>query len=210
MRSLDVELNTLEAILARRSVRSYTAEEIDRTTVRVLLEAAIRAPTAEHKEPWAFVVVQDRPLLQQLSDRAKPVFMDEVRRSQRHAAGHGFELFANPGFNVFYDAGTLIIICAKFNGPFSAADCWLAAENLMLAACAMGLGTCVIGAAQSALNQPDIKAELNIPGEFVAVAPLIVGYARGEVAPATRKEPVILNYLSQPRADSMSTTVENR
>lgn len=208
MRSLDVELNTLEAILARRSVRSYTTEEVDRATVRVLLEAAIRAPTAEHKEPWAFVVIQDRLLLQQLSDRAKPIFMDEIGRFQGHA-GHA-DLFTTSGFNVFYDAGTLIVICAKSNGPFNAADCWLAAENLILAACAMGLGTCVIGAAQPALNHPEMKAELNIPREFLAVAPIIVGYARGEVAPTTRKEPLILSYLSQSRADPMSTAMENR
>jgi nitroreductase len=47
---------------------------------------------------------------------------------------------------------------------------WLAAENLMLAAHAMGLGTCVIGSAVPALNTPKSKAELNIPSECTAIA----------------------------------------
>lgn len=90
--------------------------------------------------------------------------------------------FANPEFCVFYDAGTLIVICAKPMGPFAVADCWLAAENLMLAACAMGLGTCCIGSAVPALNTVDAKAELGIPLDVTAVAPIIVGVPSGSIA----------------------------
>ena len=76
---------------------------------------------------------------------------------------------------MFYDAGTLIAIGAKPLGPFVVADCWLAAENLMLAACALGLGTCCIGAAVGALNSPDTKSELAIPSDVEIVAPIVVG-----------------------------------
>lgn len=190
-----MEMNVFETILARRSVRSYTRKEVDRTTVRTLLEAAVHAPTAVHEEPWAFVIIQDRQVLQQLSDRAKPLFAEELRRSGLERAGHAPDIFASPDFNIFYDSGTLIIICAKPMGPFVAADCWLAAENLMLAACAMGLGTCVIGASLPALNIPEVKAQFGIPDEFSAIAPIIVGHPHGETAPTPRKEPLILTYL---------------
>lgn len=63
------------------------------------------------------------------------------------------------------------------------ADCWLAAENLLLAAYAQGLGTCVIGFAVSALNTPEWKAELKIPAEMTAVAPMIVGVPAGVTPP---------------------------
>ena len=78
------------------------------------------------------------------------------------------------------------------SGPFVAADCWLAAENLMLAACARGLGTCVIGFAVSALNTPEWKTELKIPVEMNAIAPIIVGVPVGETALVPRKQPEIV------------------
>lgn len=73
-----------------------------------------------------------------------------------------------------------------------AADCWLAAENLMLAATSLELGTCVIGLAVSALNTPVWKKELGIPQGMVAYAPIIVGTPSGEVPPVPRKEPEIV------------------
>ena len=56
----------------------------------------------------------------------------------------------------------------------------------------MGLGFCVIGFAVSALNTPEIKAELGIPAECSAIAPIIVGVPSGETPRTTRKEPEIL------------------
>src|SRR5512146_2180876 len=49
-------LSALDAIYVRRSVRSYTSERLDRSTVEALLDAAIQAPTAMHEEPWTFAV----------------------------------------------------------------------------------------------------------------------------------------------------------
>jgi nitroreductase len=72
------------------------------------------------------------------------------------------------------------------------ADCWLAAENLMLAAYGLGLGTCCIGFAVPVLNTPEVKTELGIPPEASAVAPIIVGVAREKPVPVSRKPPEIL------------------
>lgn len=186
------DLNVLETILARRSVRSYHGGDLDRKVVRTLLEAAVRAPTAVHQEPWAFVIVQDRQLMHGLSELAKPLFTEETRRVGIEGSGHAFDVFDSPDFNVFYDAGTLIVICAPTVGAFAAADCWLAAENLMLAACAMGLGTCIIGSALPALGVPEIKTQLGIPAEYSAIAPIIVGLPRGVTPATSRREPLVL------------------
>jgi nitroreductase len=184
--------NVFEAILARRSVRDYTPDIPDRNTVLTLLEAAVRAPTAMHDEPWAFVVIQNRQVLKQLSDRAKPIFIEEVQQRDSQGTLHSFEHFDKPDFNLFHGAGTLIVICAKPLGLFVVADCWLAAENLMLAACDMGLGSCVIGSSASMLNIHKVKTELGIPDEYTAIAPIVVGVAREETAATPRKEPLIL------------------
>ena len=118
--------------------------------------------------------------------------MEEVHRAHLDRGDHALDMFERPDFNIFYNAGTLIVICAKATGLFVVADCWLAAQNLMLAAYAMGLGTCVIGSAVSGLNTPQIKDELGIPFEVSAIAPIIVGVP-ADASPANpRKEPRIL------------------
>jgi nitroreductase len=185
-------MTVIDAIYDRRSVRSYAPEHIRPETLRALLAAAVRAPTAVHEEPWAFVIVQDPGVLKRLSDTAKPLFSEEVYRSHLDRGGHSLDHFAQPDFNIFYNASTLIVICAKPKGPFVVADCWLAAENLMLAACAMGLGTCVIGSAVPGLNTPEMKALLGISSELTPVAPIIVGVPSGETERTGRKEPEIL------------------
>lgn len=185
-------MSLMDAIYERRSVRSYAPQRLDQAIIRTLLAAAVRAPTAVHEEPWAFVVIQDTNVLKRLSDRAKGLFAEEAHRAHLDRGGHALDVFTRPDFNVFYNASTLIVICGKPMGPFVAADCWLAAENLMLAACALGLGSCVIGSAVSALNSPELKIELGIPAEISAVAPIIVGVPSGETPLTSRKEPQVL------------------
>ncbi|HTT08043.1 MAG TPA: nitroreductase family protein [Gammaproteobacteria bacterium] len=181
-----------DAIQQRRSVRSYTADKLDRDTIDALLKAAVRAPTAVHQEPWSFVVVQNPKTLRRLSDRSKALFLEEAHRTHLDRGGHALDVFEKPDFNIFYNAGTLIVICGPESGPFVVADCWLAAENMMLAACAMGLGTCVIGSAVTGLNTPEIRAELGIPAGMRAVAPIIVGVPGDKGSATSRKEPRIL------------------
>ena len=179
---LERPLSALDTIFTRRSVRAYTSQQIDKSTVRALLDAAVQAPTALYAEPWVFAIVQDRETLKRISERAKGSWASEAAhyRELHPAADPALaaafaERFASPDFCIFYDASTLIVICAKPVGPFVVADCWLAAENLMLAACALGLGTCCIGSALPALNSPETKAELGIPAHVEAIAPIIVG-----------------------------------
>jgi nitroreductase len=169
----------LKNIYARHSVRAYAQTPVDNATIQILLDAAVHAPTAMHEEPWAFVVVQAPALLQRVSDLAKPIFAEDVRYRNAHGTGHSFEHFTRADFNIFYNANTLIVICAKPSGPFIVADCWLAAENLMLAAQAIGLGSCVIGSAVAALNIHKMKSTLGIPDEYSAIAPIVVGIPSG-------------------------------
>ena len=187
-------LSVMDAIYERRSVRSYLPTTVDRALIRGLLDAAVQAPTAVHEEPWAFAVIQDRATLKRLSDNALRAL--EGREHGVHLPGAGSRHFTLPD-NVFYDAGTLIVIYGKPLGPFVAADCWLAAQNLMLAARAMGLGTCVIGLAAAALNDPGWKKELKIPPELTAYAPIVVGVPAAR-APATgRREPEVLSWRTE-------------
>ena len=190
------EKSIFETILARRSVRRFKTKKVDRSTIGNLLEAAVRAPTAIHQEPWAFVIIQDKHMLKNLSDQAKPVFLAEIHQHRSEHPDHNLDVFDHPDFNIFYNANTLIVICGKTSSPFFTADCWLAAENLMLAACAMDLGSCVIGSAIPAFNVPAVRAKLKIPDGFSVVAPIILGYPDEDIAPALRKSPVVFSNIS--------------
>ena len=203
---LERSLSALDAIFTRRSVRAYTDAALDQATIRSLLDAAVQAPTAVHAEPWGFVVIQDKAVLKRLSDRAKGRWTEEVSHYRDlhpdgdPEMGRAFaERIADPEFCLFYDAGTLLVICATTRGPFAAVDCWLAAGTLMLAANALGLGTCCIGSAIPVLNSPETKAELGIPLEVEAVAPIIVGVARESAQPVSRRAPQVLSWIRASR-----------
>src|SRR5690606_34792420 len=95
----------MQAISERRSVRAYKPDLVSRDAVIDLLRAAVKAPTAMNEEPWAFVVIQNREIMDELSMSARAT-IDTARR------GH-LDSFFSKDFDIFYKAGTLVIICAS-------------------------------------------------------------------------------------------------
>jgi nitroreductase len=139
-----------EAIYSRRAVREYTAEPVDEKTIRELIDAAIQAPSAVNQQPWSFCVVRDQAVLARISSEAKAHML---RTSPAALLPHFQERLSNPAFNIFYHAPVLVLISSATESPWAVENCSLAAENLMLAARAAGLGTCWIGFAQKWLEQ---------------------------------------------------------
>lgn len=187
-------MSVLDAIYRRRAVRDYKPEPIDRETIEALLDAAVHAPTAMHIEPWSFVVIQDKDLLNKLSDKTKEMLLKEIEGQTSAPAQKKRAYATDPNFNVFYNAKTLILICAKSEDISNKADCWLAAQNLMLAACANGLGTCVIGLAIGLFNTPEVKEYLGIPANVSPAAPILLGIPAGDTPNVPRKPPEILSW----------------
>ncbi len=186
-------LPVMDAIYSRRSVRDYSPAVVSQASIHVLLYAAVQAPTAMHEEPWAFAVIQDRAMLDRLSETAKQtLWLQAQGEGNSGLARRSVTMISDPAFNVFYNAGTLIVIYGKTQGPFTAADCWLAAENLMLAACAAGLGSCMIGLAAPALNTPEWKKRLDVPDGMTAYAPILIGYPAEQPPPPSRKPPELI------------------
>ena len=95
------------------------------------------------------------------------------------------------GFDIFYGAPALIVISSVVDNQWAIENCALAAQNLMLAACAEGLGTCWIGFAQMWLVTPEGKAVLGVPSVYVPVAPIIVGHPKAPPPPVPRKPPEV-------------------
>jgi len=201
MLALPAAMSLADAIASQHAVRRYSPQPVDPEQIAALLQAAVRAPTAMHAEPWRFVVVQDRTMLKRFSEQAKQMLItqaDALREVYDTAAVPDAGTFArfltDPDSNLFYDAGTLIVICARLMNSFAAGDCWLAAQNLMLTATGMGLGTCCIGSAMPVLNAREIKSELKIPSDHTAVVAVIVGFSAEPPRLGLRKAPVVLSW----------------
>lgn len=179
-----------DAISGRRSIRNYTAAAVEKPVIEQLLKAAVQAPSATNSQPWAFAVIQDTNLLQQLSDQAKAFLLKQPL--QDPALENYRSLLTNPQFNIFYNAGTLIIIYARQIRLNAVENCSLAAQNLMLTAHGLGLGTCWIGFATPYLNQPEAKQQLEIPAAYTAIAPMITGYPQTVPAAKEKQPPEII------------------
>ena len=180
-----MEINA--AIYGRRSVREYASQAIEEQTIRDLIDAAVHAPNAVNQQPWTFTVVRDQAVLGRISRDAKS-HMLATMPPDRHSA-HFRSRLTDPNFHIFYHAPVLILISATEQGSWIVEDCALAAENLMLAAYAAGLGTCWIGFAQGFLNTSDGKKLLDLPKAWVPVAPIIVGRPKSIPVDIPRKAP---------------------
>lgn len=182
-------MDVLTAIYDRRAVRGYTQQPVAKPMLQTLIDAAVQAPSAMNLQPWSFVVIAGRERLLRLSHEAKQHLLTTM------APGSLLERFkerlADPSFDIFCGAPTLIVISATFSEPGAGEDCALAAQNLMLAAHANGLGTCWIGFARPWLNLPATKAESHIPLEHAPVAPIVVGYPARQPEPPGRHAPKI-------------------
>ncbi len=141
-------------------------------------------------QPWRFIVICGRERLLKLSEDAKAHILKTMPK------GSPLERYkvrlSEPAFDIFYGAPALVIVAATSDESGACEDCALAAQNLMLAAHAMGLGTCWIGFARPWLNEPAAKAEIGIPETLWPVAPVIVGHPKGQPERHPRRAPDII------------------
>lgn len=178
-----------EAIRTRRSVRSYEDRPVAHELLAKVIEEAVWAPSGVNMQPWTFVIVEGREALAACSAAAKAQLAAEALR--RPDLGPLRGMLEAPDFNMFYDAPALVVICATTPDEMAMKDCCLAAQTLMLAARGAGLGTCWIGFAEQWLASPDGMRRLGIPVGARPVAPIIIGYPRGEAHAPERRPPEI-------------------
>ncbi|MGC8849300.1 MAG: nitroreductase family protein [Candidatus Bathyarchaeia archaeon] len=147
-------MDFFDVVKSRRSVRSYAPTPISNEDLIRILEAGILAPSAGSKQPWHFIVVVDR----------------EKRVRIAKGCRYGRFLAESPA---------VIVGCGdrEASPKWYAIDTAIAMEHMVLAATALGLGTCWIGS----FNGEDIRMLLEIPRRFEIVALLAVGYPRGKL-----------------------------
>lgn len=182
-----------EAIYQRRAVRDYRGASVPKEMIEAVIRAAVQAPSAMNQQPWAFAVFQGRERLAGWSARAKQHFPAPASSPSTNDELHGLQqMLSDPAFNIFYNAHILVVICARADSMNGAEDCCLAAQNLMLRAYEMGLGTCPIGLARPWLNQSEVKSEIGIPADLDVVFPVIIGWTTVMPPPVPRREAEIV------------------
>ena len=164
---VQMEVNpVLSTIMARRSVRKYIDKPVEHEKLDVIVRAGINAPSGSNRQPWIVRVVED----QQLIDRVTQVFKQE--NAEQVQRDKNFK-------NMFRNAPNLICVCTPANGG-GELDAGLLGENMMLAAQAMGLGTCCLGGPVRFLLSNE-KARffldsLDIPSDYKLLYIIGVGY----------------------------------
>lgn len=182
-------MELMQAIRGRRATRTFTSAPVATSVLRELIDAAVQAPSAINTQPWHFTVIQDRALLDRISAAAKAYALESTPSGvlPEELRGH----LEDPAFHIFYHAPALIVISIRDAGEWAIEDAALAAQNLMLAACEHGLGTCWIGFAQRWLGTPEGHSAAAISRDCLPVAPIIVGHPAAAMRPVPRKEPLI-------------------
>jgi nitroreductase len=179
------------AICPRSSASSGPSQKA--IAVQGALQLGVRAPRATDAGTWGFVVVQGKERVSRYSDRAKTLLRSAIVGDSADRCVS--DLLESESFNVFFDVGTLVAVCAPEGDRYAEADCWLAARNLELAAFARGLGACCTGFAVPLLRLPEVRAELGIPEGVTCFAALVVGAPRAMQSMVPRSRPAVLSWV---------------
>jgi len=128
---------TIEVIKRRRSIRKFKPKRIPDEYLQEILECAILAPNARNQQKWHFIVIQNKETL----DKMANIMEEGMLKS-------GIDFLAqrakDPNFNPFWNAPTVILITADKTARFAEIDCALAAENILIAAESLGLGSIIM------------------------------------------------------------------
>jgi nitroreductase len=187
----DVNTSVLEAIYRRRAIRNYSPDAVSRDKIEGLLESAIMAPSAMNAQPWAFVVLQGHEELARYARKGRDL-LAESAGADTDSNNELLSTVTSPDFELFHRAPAVIVIYATSANAVS--ECFLAAENLMLAAWAMGLGTCPIGLARPLFDQAPVKVELKIPPSWPHALAIAVGHPIGEPHPTPRRAALVVTW----------------
>ncbi len=183
----------LDMIRRRRSCRAYASDPLSEEVIREMIDNAVWVPNGSNNQPWSFVVITDKVLLQHYSDVAKSEWLDNLTDSPHM---HQYEQFMrDPDFNVFYNAPALVIIYGNRESFWHVYDCSMVAYNLSLLAEEAGLGSCWIGFAHNIFSKREIKSEFGLSENYQLVAPIIVGHP-AELSPGAEvpRKPYILSF----------------
>lgn len=191
----------MQTILHRRAIRRFEEKQIEETALQQILQAGLYAPSAGGRQGVLFAVCQDREVNEKLGKIKRANSHPRMATAGNYISRQQPSIADDPNLkNAFYDAPTVITLFAPKNFLFSGEDCAAAAENMMLMADALGIGSCYIGEGWTAFDDPfgqEVLRRWNIRPDYYAVMQLLLGYPRAgdpHPTPKPRKEGRILRF----------------
>jgi nitroreductase len=163
-----MQTKAIDAILTRRSIRKFSGKTINEATIETLLKAAMSAPSAHNQQPWEFVVITDRKILDSI-----PSF--------------------HPYSKMLLQAPAAIMVCGKTEGlpaeGFWPQDCAAATQNILVAANSLGLGSVWLGIYPHLELVEKSRQVCGIPVEITPFCFVALGYPAEEKGPSKRFDP---------------------
>lgn len=193
-----MENEVMRTILHRRSIRKYRADQISEEELNAVLQAGLYAPSAGGRQGVLFVVSQDGLTNEHLG---------RIKKSNSHVRMSTDTLFISreqPSIaddptivSAFYGAPTVVTLFGPKKFLYTECDCSVAAENMMLMADSLGIGSCIIGSGWDSFDDPYGRETLmrwEIRTDYYAVLHVLLGYPLDEKHPTakSRKENRIL------------------
>jgi nitroreductase len=161
-------MDTLEAIHTRRSVRAYQDKPVPEELINKLLAAAMAAPSARNQQPWEFVVITDKSILNSLPS-------------------------INPFTQMALEAPLAILVCGNLKAETSpgywVVDCSAATQNMLLCAHALGLGAVWTGTYPNEERMDGYTELLGLPEHILPHSLVVVGYPATVPPPENRFKP---------------------
>ncbi|MBW2502571.1 MAG: nitroreductase family protein [Deltaproteobacteria bacterium] len=161
---------SLDFIFRRRSIRKYETRDIPDSMITDLLEAAMAAPSAVAKDPWHFLVVRQRKTLDKIVE-------------------------VLPNGQMLRQAPVAIVACGDINRAnikelsYLLQDVSAAVENILLAATALGLGSCWLGMHPRPDRLEGIRGLFSLPDNIIPVCGIALGWPAEEQPARTRFNP---------------------
>jgi nitroreductase len=153
---MEDQLNpVIRAILERRSVRRYRAGTVEKSGIELMLKSAMYAPSARNEQPWHFIVIDDRELLERLAR-------------------------VHPYASMLPGASHAVLVCGdqelELSPGYWPVDCAAATQNLLLAAHALGLGAVWLGVYPRQERQDAIRGIFGLPGHVHPFSLVSIGH----------------------------------
>jgi nitroreductase len=193
----------LDIIKRRRSIRKYMPEQIKDADLAAILEAAAYAPSGHNSQPWHFTVIQNKELIDTISDKAKKVMITSpLEKAQRLGSSENYHLLHNAPTVIIVSGDTaakspLELPHHTFGSYTPLADCAAAIENMLLTAESIGLGSCWIGLVNYFFTLGEDVAKLEIPAGYQPLFAVCLGYKDSNLpgAVAAKRKPDCVNYI---------------
>ena len=166
-------MEIMEGILTRRSIRKYTTKEVSEDQIEVLLKAAMYAPSASNQQPWHFIVIRDRNILNKIAE-------------------------VHPYAKMLSQAALAILVCGdeerELSKGYWVVDCSAATQNILLAAHDLGLGAVWLGIHPREERKNEVRKIFDLPQNIQPMSIVSIGYPDEEKENPERFKPERIHY----------------